>query len=240
MRILHNNNPSKNKVTLIGCVHGDETFGYKVYRHFASNLDNFPGLTVILANEQAHQIRKRFVEADLNRSFPGDKHGSHEQRLASELKTLIDLNSFVIDIHTTRSAMTMVPIVTNLSVGTKVILNQTKARNIVFMKQTFGSLIGQYQAAVSFEYNSKYSRRRQRITELERMVRSLLNGKLQPRQVRSVFECGQKIPLDTKIVKGSTNFVSLSGTDIIPLFPRQRARNGSKGFSLKKPKNHSI
>ncbi len=236
MRILHSPNQSKYKVTIVGCVHGTETFGYRVYQHFARQINKFAGLTIILANEPAHRARKRFCESDLNRSFPGDQFGNIEQRIAYELIKLIDPTSYIVDIHTAQSTDGLVPIVVNLTKRSKAIIAHTQAKRLVYIPQGFGSMISQYQAAVSLEYNTEYAKDPQRLAELEKIIRGLTIGR-KPKSTRLLsYRCLGKLPLDTTVDRNARSFVPLSGSGLIPLFPRRRAYNGSKGFLLSKPK----
>lgn len=90
--------------TVVGSIHGDEPAGKKaIERILDSDLEFKKSVKFIIANEKALEAGKRFLEADLNRSFPGDKNSDkHEERLAAELLEEIG-NSKVLDIHTTHS-----------------------------------------------------------------------------------------------------------------------------------------
>ncbi|MFB6215522.1 MAG: succinylglutamate desuccinylase/aspartoacylase family protein, partial [Candidatus Aenigmatarchaeota archaeon] len=57
----------------------------------------------VIANEEALEQEKRFVDVDINRSFPGDKDSDqHEERLAAQI--IEELEGLkVLDIHSTRS-----------------------------------------------------------------------------------------------------------------------------------------
>lgn len=236
MKVIQNNNPSKNKVTLVGCVHGNERFGRVAFEYFEKELSRFPGLTIILANEEAMALRKRCVDADLNRSFPGNPLGNTEERLAHELLSVIDPASFVLDIHSTRSDMKMIPIITSLSGRTRSILNLLPETNVVYMKGGFGSLISQFKGAVSLEYNDTFSKAPGNIPQLDSLVSALLLGSKKPTKSHRVFECLGKIPLDVPMSAAAKNFEVMEGTNIIPFLPRRVPFRGAKGFYLSKPK----
>lgn len=240
MKIIQNNNSSKNKVTLIGAVHGDEFFGRTVFNNFAKHIDAYPGLTLILANTEALSLRRRGVDSDLNRSFPGSANGNHEERLAHQLLKVIDPASYVIDIHTTPNSDGFVPIVTNLSHGTKYIINQLPARNIVYMQSGFGSLIGQFRQSISLEYHYKYCRGNLVIKEIEKIIANILSHENNTKKLRSIFTCNDRIPASVPIPKNAQSFERISGLDIIPFLPRYRARRGYKGFVLSEPKEIMI
>lgn len=240
MKIIQNNNSSKNKVTLIGAVHGDEYFGRTVFNYFAKHIDEYTGLTLVLANTEALAKRSRGIDADLNRSFPGSANGNHEERLAHQLLKVIDPASYIIDIHTTPNSDGLVPIVTNLSHGTKCIINQLPAKNIVYMQEGFGSLISQFRHSISLEYHYEYCRGNRVIKELEIIIANILNDNNTTKKQRCIFTCNGRIPASVPIPKNAQSFELIKILDIIPFLPRYRARRGYKGFVLSEPEEIMI
>ena len=94
----------KPEFAVVGLVHGDEPCGKKAIEKFLNEEHDLKKpVKFIIANEKALEEDKRFIEADLNRSFPGDRESDmYEERLAAELlEELEDLT--VLDIHSTRS-----------------------------------------------------------------------------------------------------------------------------------------
>lgn len=94
----------KPNFTVIGSIHGDEPAGKKaIEKILNSSLEFKKPVKFIIANEKALKQDKRFLESDLNRSFPGDKSSdNYEERLAAELIEEIG-DSKVLDLHTTHS-----------------------------------------------------------------------------------------------------------------------------------------
>lgn len=92
------------EITVIGSLHGDEPAGEKAIRKILdSNLEFQKPVKFIIANEEALAKNERYLEADLNRSFPGNPDSNlHEERLASEILEEVG-DTEVLDIHTTRS-----------------------------------------------------------------------------------------------------------------------------------------
>ena len=72
------------KILVIGGMHGNEMLGIDLVKSLQENpLENIDS---VLANEEAIKINKRFVEQDLNRSFPGVKSSDiYEQQRPIEL-----------------------------------------------------------------------------------------------------------------------------------------------------------
>lgn len=92
------------EITVVGSVHGDEPAGKNAILNFLEkDLKYNRPVKFIIANEKALEKEVRFLDTDLNRSFPGDSESeNHEERLASELLKEIE-NTKVLDLHTTRS-----------------------------------------------------------------------------------------------------------------------------------------
>ena len=92
------------ELAVVGGIHGDEPAGVRAVEHF---LETRPTLErpvkFVIANEPAIEQEVRYVEADLNRSFPGRADGqSEELRLAHELGE--ELRGCVtLALHTTQS-----------------------------------------------------------------------------------------------------------------------------------------
>ncbi len=240
MKKLQNNYSSKNKVTLIGGVHGNEFFGRTVFNYFAKQINKYPGLTLILANTEALNLRRRGIDGDLNRSFPGSIYGNHEEKLAKKLLNTIDSTSYIIDIHTTGNSEGLVPIITNQSKGTKQIINQLQTKNIVYMQSGFGSLISQFKQSISLEYHYEYCRGSQAIEDLEQAIVNLLSSKENKKIQRNIFTCRDRISASVVMPKNAQSFERINSLDIIPFLPRYRARNGYKGFVLSEPEETMI
>lgn len=89
---------------VVGSVHGDEPCGKKAIERFISedwNLEK--AVKFVIANEEALDENERYLEADLNRSFPGDLESDlHEERLAAKITSEIK-GLKMLDIHSTRS-----------------------------------------------------------------------------------------------------------------------------------------
>jgi predicted deacylase len=92
------------EVAVVGGIHGDEPCGVHAVETLleASPTVERPVLFVI-ANEEAIERGQRYVETDLNRSFPGDPESQfHEERLAAELVSVVG-DCTTLALHSTRS-----------------------------------------------------------------------------------------------------------------------------------------
>ncbi len=75
------------EVAVVGGIHGDEPSGVRaVERLRAAGLPLERGVKLVVANPPAVAAGERYLETDLNRSFPGDPDGGLEERLAARLR----------------------------------------------------------------------------------------------------------------------------------------------------------
>ena len=99
--------PGEPEVAVVGGVHGDEPSGVRAVERLRraierGELDLRRGLALVVANPAAVEAGVRYLDADLNRSFPGDPDGNHEQRLAARLVEATR-NLLTLSLHATHS-----------------------------------------------------------------------------------------------------------------------------------------
>jgi len=141
------------KIVLNILTHGDERIGLKVVKEVKKlNIDKNT-LVIHVANEKAFKLRKRFVDQDLNRSFPGKKNGNHEQKIAYQISSIVKSTDVVIDIHSTKSELKDAVIVTKLNKDTKKCIEAIQPKYVLVMNVTKDTaLISQAKIGLAFEY----------------------------------------------------------------------------------------
>jgi succinylglutamate desuccinylase len=92
------------EVAVVGGIHGDEPCGVGAVRALAGEAPPVERpVKLVVANERAVERGERYVDADLNRSFPGDATApEHERRLAAEVAAELD-GCTVLALHSTQS-----------------------------------------------------------------------------------------------------------------------------------------
>ena len=92
------------EVAVVGGIHGDEPCGLRaVERLLDADLEVERPVRLIVANEAALDAGERYLDADLNRAFPGNHDGAaHEVRLAADLIDALD-GCTTLAIHSTQS-----------------------------------------------------------------------------------------------------------------------------------------
>jgi predicted deacylase len=133
--------------------HGDEQIGLKVAREIEKLTIIQGELIVNVANPKAFQVKKRFIDEDLNRAFPGKKNGNYEQNRAYELVPLIKSADVVVDIHSTTSELKDALIVTKLDKKTKEYLRVISPKYALVMNATKNNAFISYaKTGIAFEY----------------------------------------------------------------------------------------
>jgi predicted deacylase len=130
---------------VVYCAHGDETAGKKaVERLLDSSLNFQKGIKFVLANEKAFNQGERFIDTDLNRSFPGNPESeNYEERLADQLmQELKDMK--VLDLHETSSQPTPFSLFTWKDEETVELLRYTGIERAVEISYTPGCGINNY------------------------------------------------------------------------------------------------
>jgi hypothetical protein len=231
MRVIQG--PGPVIVSVVCCPHGNELIGQYVFEYYEPIIAHIPGLRLVFANEPAHNNSRRFIDADLNRCFPGSPTGNHEERLAHTLMPLITDARFVLDLHTTTSDIVMTPIVANLGADTRAILNLTPSHEIAFMQAPIPerALIGQVTAGVSLEYNHEYAKRSDVLQDLVTLIQRLLVGSAAQPQPRQVFAIDSTIPLDPPLPVDTPNFAHLPELGVYPFLLREKAYTTFQAFS---------
>ena len=87
-------------VIVVGGMHGDEEVGLRVFKKIKCNLIISKGtLKLVTANRQALSKGIRFIDSDLNRSFPGNTRGGAEEILATKLTKIVSDCDYLLDLH---------------------------------------------------------------------------------------------------------------------------------------------
>lgn len=227
---------SKNeKITLVCGVHGEEVFGLDVFRYFKSRLDDKKGLKLILANEKALDREARYIKKDLNRCFPGDKNGCHEEKLANKLLKQTRSPKYLLDIHTSFSELKMTPIIVNRNKKIDQILNTTSAERVAHVQPGINdsSLIGQFKAGVSLEFGYEYAQKKKKLAleRIEKIVDKLLADEQEKEKKRKIYKIDGIIEKNFEFPKDGANFKKLEELDVYPFLFYKRPEEDIYGLS---------
>lgn len=212
-------------VAIVGCVHGDEKIGAEVIKILQRKLkaENV-SIKYILANEEAFRQNKRFIESDLNRSFPGDFDGTREQEIAYSLMGELGGVSCVVDIHSTTASVDDFII----TVGETKLASYFPLKRVVDMSGFASgvSLIENVMSGISIEY-SKNTSADAAVTQVKQFLVNLglVQGQivLNKQEKYEVYGVLEKTP-SNKDVK-LQNFVetTLGGETFVPILYGEKA-----------------
>ena len=242
MKVIQGRGAETAKITVVCCLHGDEIFGLKVFKFFAKHIASYPRLKLILANEPAIKAKKRFIDQDLNRSFPGSRTGNKEVRLARELMKVIGKTEYLLDIHTTTSDIKMTPITASLTKRVQNIINLCASREVAYIKKPLAekSLIGQYAGSASLEFNERYAKKDIALKEIRRVVDNLLHNKKVKMKKRSVFHIDGAISKNIPLPKRVANFKLIPELGVYPFLLYEKSYKDIHAFSAKRKKTMAV
>jgi predicted deacylase len=180
------------KIILNIATHGDETIGHAVAK-VIEKLKLIQGEVIIhVANEKAYLLKTRFIDQDLNRSFPGDKNGNHEQKLAFKILPIIKEADLVIDIHSTTSQLKNALIVTKFDKKTKNIIDVINPKYLLYMRATKNNaLISAAKIGIAFEYGGDKDKKviQKTISDIKNLLTYLgmIKGKFKKTKSKTEF-----------------------------------------------------
>lgn len=147
-------------VVVVGCLHGDELVGKKIINSLSRFKIIKGSLITIIANPYALKNKKRFIDKDINRCFPGKKQGKVEERIAYQINRIIKKVDYVIDVHSTSTDTQDVIIIKCRNRNIKELLKVIKSKRVLLMTKGFGDkALVNFCSGVSFEYGRHNSPR---------------------------------------------------------------------------------
>lgn len=141
------------------CTHGDEEIGVRVIRKLSDISLKRGTLLTNIANERARQQKRRFIDTDLNRSFPGKIDGGHEEQLAYYMLPVIKSTDYFIDIHSTRTDTSDALIIESINDEMRNAINSIHPKRVLVMENSDkNTAISHAQVGIGFEYGSDSSK----------------------------------------------------------------------------------
>jgi succinylglutamate desuccinylase len=192
---------------LICCLHGNEGYGLEVCK----NQSLFP---FIFANKKSFKENKRFIDQDLNRSFPGKKEGNYEERLAFEIKKKLKKFKFIIDLHSSSNSCPMFGIITKPNKEKINFAKKIGLKKLVIMTPEFASgnsLIDFVDCGISIEIGPH--ERKKNIKETIQLLENLYHEKTSTNKIE-IFEIFSVIRKKSEKIS-IENFQKIKKGDII-------------------------
>lgn len=213
------------KTIFVVCQHGDEQIPLKVIE------EKFAGkISYLVANKRAIRSGKRYVESDLNRSFPGKINGTLEERLAQKLVMKLKKYDQVVDIHTATCETPLFAILTKVTKKHLELVSELGVQKVVVMQKSIASgkaLIDFVSVGVSIECGHE----KNKITQIKisKMLKYYLTGKSLKKTefyvVDEILKSSSKLPKLPEKVQ-SFRKTKLNGRTFYPILARETHYKG--------------
>ena len=168
MKVIDKGN-GEPEIVVIGSIHGDEPAGKNAIESLIKSNQFEKPVRFIVANEKALKQDKRYIDSDLNRSFPGDPESEkYEERLASRIMEKIE-GKTVLDLHTTHSYPE--PFANIKSIEDVEYVKECNVDTAVYFPEESGALTGQAEGIV---IETGYQKSEEAVKNAEEVTKNFL------------------------------------------------------------------
>lgn len=232
----------KKEILLIIATHGDEKIGLEI----ADNLKNISNkFDVLIANPRAMKLKKRFVDTDLNRSYPGNRFsGRYEERRAYENMKIAKRYEYVIDIHEAGSGTEDFIIVPRNEIGNIFPVGLIGLEKLLLWPFPQGPLAQFLENSVELEFGMRNRKRKDVVKKATKIIRDFmlrLKDNLPPdgNKKEYYYVYGKK---ETKKIKDIEKYIDFEKTKLgdetfYPLLVGQYLKDEIAFYKMKKIRN---
>jgi len=164
----------KKKILLIAATHGDEKIGLGIINKLRNKkLDKY--FDYLIANPKALNKKLRFIDVDLNRSYPGKKNSFYyEQKRAYYNLLFAKKYLYVIDIHEASQGINDLIIVPKKSLPKLFPLNLIDLGIVLLWPNPKGPLSQVIDNAIELEFGMKNRKRNEAVLNAEKIVENFI------------------------------------------------------------------
>jgi succinylglutamate desuccinylase len=232
----------KKQILLILATHGDEKIGLETVKILENcSLEKY--FDILIANPKACKNNKRFIDVDLNRSYPGNlKSDKYEQKIAAENLLVAKKYKYVIDIHEASQGTDDFIIVPRKELSKQFPLKYINLETVLLWPDPRGPLGQVLKNAVELEFGSKNRNRNMMANKcamiLDNFIKNvygLPQGKIKPTQ--KIFYVYDKLSADkTKQKLIDFKKIKIKKEEFYPLLTNQYLMEGIVCYKMKKIK----
>jgi len=196
------------KIAVVCCLHGTEPYGLEVVKRLPASLSFFIG------NEKALKENRRFIDSDLNRSFPGKENGNYEEKIAYNLVNKLNHFDYTIDLHSSSNNCPIFGIITKPNNQKIYFAKRLGLTKLVIMKESFASgkaLIDFVKCGISIEVGPH--KREENAKEALTLIYNLINKKTINEDLE-IFEVFDIIKKESEFIT-INNFEQVKKGDVI-------------------------
>lgn len=176
------------KLLLIAATHGDEKIGVEVIERL--NNEGYQGkFDYLIANSKALKKNIRFIDADLNRSYPGEKNSPfYEKRKAYDNLKLAKEYQYIIDIHETGGGISDFIIVPREKISKLFPLQFIDLKKAVLWPDPKGSISQVLDNAIELEFVMKNRNKKEVIAKAANIIEKFL-AKVESNSCSAKLDC---------------------------------------------------
>lgn len=162
------------KILIIIATHGDEGIGLELVQRLKSKkMDNC--FDWLVANPKALARNQRFVDVDLNRSYPGRKNSAfYEERLACRNLKTAESYRYVIDIHEASKGINNFIIIPKETLPKSFPLGLINLKEILLWPDPKGPLGSVLESTIELEFGMKDKDRQRILKKAEQIVENFV------------------------------------------------------------------
>ena len=164
------------KILFTVATHGDEKIGVEIIERLRmKGLDRF--FDCLVANPKALRKNTRFIDVDLNRSYPGVKNSKlYEKKLAYENLRKTKKYQYVIDIHEASSGINNFVIAPRKTIGNKKLIDLINLKFVLIWPEPKGPLGEFLKNSVELEFGMKNKKRKNVIDLAQKIIEQFIKN----------------------------------------------------------------
>jgi len=235
----------KKKILLIAATHGNESIGLEVYRRLsARGLERY--FDLLIANPLALAANNRFIDCDLNRSYPGATNSRlYEKRQAASNLTIAKKYRYIIDLHEASSGIDDFIIIPRKKLPAKDFLKFINLKRVLLWPEPRGPLGDVLPRCIELEFGMKNRDRKIIIKKATKVVADFIlnisGNKKTASGRKSIYYVYGELLLEQ--YNGKINSlkdfkkIKLAGEAFYPLLVGQYLKNGIVCYKMQKEKS---
>lgn len=176
----------KKQILIIVATHGDEKIGLELIKILRKK-----GLAKyfdwLIGNPRALKLGTRYVEADLNRSYPGIKNSKiYEQKIAFKNLNIAKQYRYIVDVHEASCGINDFIIIPRKKISKKFPLSFINLKTILLWPDPNGSLAQCLNQAIELEFGMKGMDREKVIFRAVKIVEKFIRFIYQKKRGKSI------------------------------------------------------
>ncbi|MGD0577138.1 MAG: succinylglutamate desuccinylase/aspartoacylase family protein [Candidatus Staskawiczbacteria bacterium] len=166
----------KKEILFICATHGNEKIGLEIIKNLKEKV-LYRYFDYLIANPKALQKNVRFLDCDLNRSYPGNKNSKlYEERRAYEILKIAKNYKYIIDIHEASSGINNFIIAPRKRVYNKFPINLLNLKTVLLWPYPRGPLGSVLNNTIEVEFGMKNKNRKIVVKAATRIIKNFIHN----------------------------------------------------------------